>query len=305
LVQAVQGAESEVKAFTFVTGDERYDELPWVKQMLAKTRHPSVVCRLTAAEVPALAESVQRHQDEPFGGLPTLAYARLFEQARSEDVVVLLDGQGMDEQWAGYDYYQTALEGGAAGIVQGTKESSVKPECLLPEFRALAEPFTPPQPFPDGLRNMQYRDIRYTKIPRALRFNDRVSMRTSNELREPFLDHRLFELALRQRPQRKIVNGTRKWLLRQVARELLPDGVVEAPKRPLQTPQREWLRGSLKGWSSECLEEALACHGKDWFDPTATRKAWASYCSSEADNSFYVWQWISVGMMAQARGAAV
>ena len=71
-------------------------------------------------------------------------------------------------------------------------------ECLLPEFRALAEPFAPPHPFPDALRNRQYLDSRYTKIPKALRFNDRISMRSSIELREPFLDHRLFELALRQ-----------------------------------------------------------------------------------------------------------
>jgi asparagine synthase (glutamine-hydrolysing) len=34
-----------------------------------------------------------------------LAYAKLFEQARKDNVLVLLDGQGMDEQWNGYDYY--------------------------------------------------------------------------------------------------------------------------------------------------------------------------------------------------------
>ena len=33
------------------------------------------------------------------------AYSKIFKQARKDDVIVLLDGQGMDEQWAGYDYY--------------------------------------------------------------------------------------------------------------------------------------------------------------------------------------------------------
>ena len=46
LVQAVQGRDSEVKAFTFTTGDPEYDELPWVQQMLARTRHPLEVCPL-------------------------------------------------------------------------------------------------------------------------------------------------------------------------------------------------------------------------------------------------------------------
>jgi asparagine synthase (glutamine-hydrolysing) len=111
VVQAVQGADSDAHAFTFATGDPRYDELPWVERMLTRTRHPLSVCHLSAADVPALASSVADSQDEPFGGIPTLAYARLFERARAEGVIVLLDGQGMDEQWAGYEYYHTARGG--------------------------------------------------------------------------------------------------------------------------------------------------------------------------------------------------
>lgn len=297
LVQAVQGEESDVKAFTFVTNDPRYDELPWVQEMLDRTNHPSIVCTLLPSDVPALADSVQGHQDEPFGGLPTLAYARLFEQARSEGVIVLLDGNGMDEQWAGYDYYQASSNGSVAGLVQGTNEKPVRSECLMPEFAALAEPFSPSKPFLDTLRNLQYRDTRFTKIPRALRFNDRVSMRSSTELREPFLDHRLFELAIRQPAERKIVNGTRKWLLRQVTRQLLPNAVGEAPKRPLQTPQREWLRGPLREWAGACIEEALSAFGGTWLDKQAVGRAWEHYCKGAGDNSFYVWQWISLGIL--------
>jgi asparagine synthase (glutamine-hydrolysing) len=298
LVQAVEGAESDVKAFTFITGDPQYDELPWVRQMLSRTMHPSYICRIDPEDVPALAECVQAHEDEPFGGLPTLAYARLFEQARMDGVIVLLDGQGMDEQWAGYDYYLSALEGESAGVVQGTREKPVRPESLVEEFRSLAEPLELPRPFPDSLRNTQYRDARYTKIPRALRFNDRISMRSSTELREPFLDHRLFELALRQPPERKIAGETRKWLLREIARKLLPDGVVEAPKRALQTPQREWLRGPLRKWAGELIERSLAGYGRAWLDANAVRREWRKFLRGESDNSFYVWQWISLALLS-------
>src|SRR5262245_32009706 len=216
LIKAVQGESDETRAFTFTCGDSRYDELPWVRQMLARTRHPLTVGRITPEEVPSLAESVQAFEDEPFGGLPTLAYAKLFAEARQQGVIVLLDGQGMDEQWAGYDYYANALNGHSAGVVQGTKGFPVRPDCLTSEFRALSAPFDSPAPFSDRLRNLQYRDARLTKIPRALRFNDRISMRSSTELREPFLDHRLFELALRQPPERKIRDGVGKWMLRQM-----------------------------------------------------------------------------------------
>jgi asparagine synthase (glutamine-hydrolysing) len=298
LADAVQGRDSRIQVFTFVTGDPHYDELPWVLQMLAGTAHPLAVCTLQARDVPALAASVQSYQDEPFGGLPTLAYARVFEESQARGVVVLLDGQGMDEQWAGYDYYVSALHGQPPPTLQGAVRP-VRPECLAPEFLALAEPWTPPQPFPDGLRNAQYRDARYTKIPRALRFNDRISMRASTELREPFLDHRLFELALRQPPDRKI-NGARKWLLRRIAGRLVPQGIAEAPKRPLQTPQREWLRGPLREWAQDSIEQALALAGGSWLLPDRVRAAWRSYLDGMDDNSFYIWQWISLGMMRPA-----
>jgi asparagine synthase (glutamine-hydrolysing) len=304
LVQTVQGGEGDVKVFTFITGDPEYDELPWVKQMLAHTRHPLVVCSLRSEDVPELAYSVQYHQDEPFGGPPTLAYARVFEEARRQGVIVLLDGQGLDEQWAGYEYYRRFLFDGqlpaaesVVGPVQGSQNRPVRPDCLAVEFRSHARPLAEPAPFADRLRNRQYRDAHFTKIPRALRFNDRISMRSSTELREPFLDHRMFELALRQPPGRKIAGGVHKSSLRQMMKGLLPDNVARAPKRPLQTPQREWLRGALKDWAGDCINAALAAYGKTWLNPAAVQRSWKEYCAGMSDNSFYVWQWINLALM--------
>jgi asparagine synthase (glutamine-hydrolysing) len=303
LIQLLQGADSDVKAFTFVTGDDRYDESPWVRQMLAHTKHPSIECLLRPEDVPDLAQSVQAHQGEPFGGMPTLAYAKLFERARAEGVIVLLDGQGLDEQWAGYEYYKRVVTGETklkeVGTVQAAKGGATRPDCLTPAFCALAEPFSAPELFPDALRNLQYRDTRYTKIPRALRFNDRVSMRASTELREPFLDHRLFELALRQPPERKIKGDTQKYLLRKIVAKLLPASVAEAPKRPLQTPQREWLREELRDWADGHIETALSRFGGDWLDTEAVRLEWQDYQQGASDNSFYIWQWINLGLCCE------
>jgi asparagine synthase (glutamine-hydrolysing) len=264
--------------------------------MLARTNHELVVCTLRSDDVPTLAEDVQRHQDEPFAGIPTLAYAKVFEEARKRGIIVLLDGNGMDEQWAGYDYYKAAPSGHTAPTIQGTTSSPVRPDCLAPEFRKLAEPFDSPHPFKDGVRNLQYRDARFTKIPRAMRFNDRISMRSSTELREPFLDHRLFELAMRQPIDRKISNGTRKKMLRDIVRELLPSEVSEAPKRPMQTPQREWLRGPLRDWTEGMVNTALSGPFESWMQGREVKSELDAFMSGGSDNSFYVWQWISLGL---------
>jgi asparagine synthase (glutamine-hydrolysing) len=182
-------------------------------------------------------------------------------------------------------------------VVQGSVDRAIRPDCLTPDFRAMVPAFEMPRPFRDRLRNLQVRDASVTKIPRALRFNDRVSMRASTELREPFLDHRLFELALRQPDERKIHGSMSKWMLRQIAGDLLPQGVGDAPKRPVQTPQREWLRGPLAGWAEQHIEQALSVFGGTWFDSQEVRDAWQSFRSGAGDNSFYVWQWINTGLM--------
>ena len=303
LVHAVQGPESAISAFTFFCGDPAYDELPWVEEMLDATHHPLVRCQLHPHDVPRLAQAIAQHQHEPFGGLPTLAYSRLFEAARERGVIVLLDGQGMDEQWASYDYYRRALEapvGQPLPSVQGTHQSPVRPHCLAPELRSLAaEEAEPSFGTGDRLRDLQLRDLLTTKLPRALRFNDRVSMQASCELREPFLDHRLVELAIRQPTERKIArDGTSKAMLRKIASELLPSALVEAPKRPVQTPQREWLQGPLRGWAEAMIHRAQACF-PDWLDPKGVDHEWSRFVSGEVDNGFFAWQWISLGLTSE------
>jgi asparagine synthase (glutamine-hydrolysing) len=307
LIHAIQGTDSEVRVFTFATGDPAYDELPWVQQMLAKTRHPLTVGMISPSEVPELAQRITAAQDEPFGGLPTLAYANLFAEARRQGVTVLLDGQGMDEAWAGYDYYAAAMTDDNVShvpTVQGTRTSITRTDTLVADFRDLAPPkMEAPNVFPDALRRLQYRDARHTKIPRALRFNDRVSMAASTELREPFLDHRLFELALKQPPERKRDGDTGKRLLRKIAQRILPEQLRLAPKRPLQTPQREWLRDPLRDWASGWIDAALSSYGGVWLDADQVNKQWLEYQQGESDNSFFVWQWISLGLCSQLAGS--
>ena len=126
--------------------------------------------------------------------------------------------------------------------------------------------------------------------------------RSSTELREPFLDHRLFELAFSQPPERKIANGVNKWLLREITAGLLPQGISTAPKRPLQTPQREWLRGPLRQWANDQIEKALSGEMGSWLDRETVGQIWKDYCDGNSSNSFYVWQWISLGLQTVPSG---
>ena len=295
MVNRTHPGDGKIRAYTFTTGDPRYDETPWVEKMLESTAYPLTKVLLHPEDIPTLARELTEVQYEPYGGIPTLAYFNLFRQARRSGTLVLLDGQGMDEQWAGYDYYTS----GTGTLVQGVKSPPTRPEVLAPSFAEVAEKNDYPQPFDSPLQNLQYRDLFYTKIPRVLRFNDRASMAASVELREPFLDYRLVELAFAQPREYKIREGQEKWMLRQIAQKYLHREIATAPKRPLQTPQREWLGDELAGFVEEQIEKIAHSPMRGWFDMDTLQQEWRRYREGERDNAFFVWQWVSVGLMAQ------
>jgi len=282
-----------INAYTFYTDDARYDELPWVESLIALTQNPLQKVLVEAEVIPNLSRAISSFQDEPYGGIPTLAYAQIFKQAKQDGVTVLLDGQGMDEQWAGYDYYFKDT----SNLIQGLSASPYKTEVLNSDFFKLASRPIYPEPFANRLQNLQYRDLFYTKIPRALRFNDRVSMAYSTELREPFLDYRLVEFAFAQPEAYKVKNGTQKYLLRDLVSEYLTDTITYAPKRPLQTPQREWLGRELSSFVESHLEFIFYSKFKHWFNIENMQEAWELYKKGDQDSSFHIWQWVNLSLL--------
>ena len=288
-VNQMEGKEN-INAYTFYCGHKDYDELFWVKEMINATQNPLNKVLLTVDHFTKEIDFLTHIQDEPCGGIPTIAYSKIFKEARKDEVIVLLDGQGMDEQWAGYDYYLKKND----QLIQGMKGSPFKKNVLSKEFLSKAKKPTYPTPFEDELLNKQYRDLFYTKIPRALRFNDRVSMAYSTELREPFLDYRLVEYAFAQPYEYKINNGIQKYLLRELVSEYLDDSITNSPKRPLQTPQREWLGNELSDYVESKIDNLKDSDFSSWFDIDEMSNEWQKYKDGDNDSSFHIWQWISL-----------
>lgn len=74
---------------------------------------------------------------------------------------------------------------------------------------------------------------------------DRTTMASSVEGRVPFLDHRLVEAALAVSPEIRCFGGGQKALERAMAADLLPAGVLNAPKQGFASPVPAWFRGEL------------------------------------------------------------
>ena len=320
------GAGSDVLTFTASFDDPTYDEAEFADGVPREARWVRHYARLKPGDALGLAENAVWHQEAPFGGIATLAYHNLHGLARDAGVTVLLEGQGVDELLGGYRYFVPhrlldvleqegadalkpelrawgerramfrelrAVRTEGAPLVYQDGTSHLRPGCVAPDIRALAgDAPTFPRPYGDRLRNVLYRDLRHTKLPRVLRMNDRLSMAFGRELREPYLDHRLVELAFGLPGDLKINDGVAKRLLRHAARDRLPDGLRDAPKRAVVTPQREWLAETLAS-EVEAIIESPEFAQRGLFDPAEVRRTFRTFRETEGRNAFYVWQWVN------------
>jgi asparagine synthase (glutamine-hydrolysing) len=153
--------------------------------------------------------------------------------------------------------------------------------------------------FRDPTRSAAARDLLSTKIPRNLRFNDRMSMSRSRELRLPFLDHRIVEFGFSV-PVRHCFDGDiTKALFRKIAQRLIPSEVAYAKKREVQSPQREWLAECWRDMVFEILD-SKSFSERGWVDAKRARGIYENYLAGDRSNSFYVWQWVNLELWARA-----
>jgi asparagine synthase (glutamine-hydrolysing) len=75
---------------------------------------------------------------------------------------------------------------------------------------------------------------------------DRASMANGLEVRPPFLDHELLELAARIPSKWKVRKGETKWVLKQAAASRLPPQTVWRRKHGFEMPVDQWLREPLR-----------------------------------------------------------
>ncbi len=227
----------------------------------------------TPADLLGDLDALVRDQEEPFGGLSIYAQWRVMQAARAAGVTVLLDGQGADELFGGYDGiggWVTRSRGpraiGRAAVTGDGRDELARAigAELLPAAlrrrhrRGLCSPYvagavadaavgrpTPRGPGADGsspLRRELLRQSFHTSLPELLRYADRDSMAHSREARLPFLDRRIANFAFSLPPQFLHRGGVRKAILRDAVRGTVPDVVLDRrDKVGFEPPQATWM----------------------------------------------------------------
>jgi asparagine synthase (glutamine-hydrolysing) len=299
-----EGGGEPVRTFS-IGYDQEYktypSELPYARMVAQKVGAEHHELLLKESDLIDTLPLIIRHQDEPLADPVCLPVYFVSKLARDNGVKVCQVGEGSDELFSGYPYwnqsqrlqrfcnvvrfpgFMSSLGVGAANLLEGGPNSSYprrwrcemarrafsnrpvfwggaevmsdwqKQTILSPRLRKkfahlsswealrpIRQRFEENAWEPSPLNWMSYLDLNL-RLPELLLMRlDKMSMATSLEAREPFLDHKLVELVMSIPTAIKTQGGVLKYILKKAVRGVIPDEIIDRRKQGFGVPTLEW-----------------------------------------------------------------
>ena len=139
----------------------------------------------------------------------------------------------------------------------------------------------------DDVTRMQYLDINRWMVGDILLKADRMSMAHSLELRVPFLDKKVFEVASRIPVKHRVAAGTTKYAMRLAAERHVPESAATKPKLGFPVPIRVWLREDA--YYNQVKEAFLSPAARRYFHTDELMRLLDQHKAGKKDNSRKIW----------------
>ncbi|HTY10381.1 MAG TPA: asparagine synthase (glutamine-hydrolyzing) [Bacteroidota bacterium] len=145
----------------------------------------------------------------------------------------------------------------------------------------------------DDINKMLYLELRTFLPDHNLNYFDKMGMASSVEIRVPFLDMELIDLAGKMPPHLKMGGNVTKYLLRKVGERYLPKEVVYRPKTGFGAPVRQWIKSSMKPMIAERLSGA-SLDRSGIFDSKNVQHLIRLNLEGKVDAAYTIWALLSI-----------
>jgi asparagine synthase (glutamine-hydrolysing) len=268
-----------------------------------------------------------RAHEEPIPDTSPYAQFKVMESAKGK-VVVTLDGQGADEELAGYHYFfgfffkdllrqkrfGTLIREMSQYLINHRSCFGIKsffyfmlPVKLRIKARIKNTGYLNSEFIRDFANNNSIAGNIYGsnslstamidhfefKLEHLLKWEDRNSMWFSLEARVPFLDYRLVEKTLASNSELFIKNGMTKHILRESMKGILPEKIrMRKDKIGFETPEAEWFRSSA--WQKIIMDilKSESFRDRKLIDPLKAMNQYRKHLSGSVNVSKEIWKWI-------------
>lgn len=252
-----------------------------------KTQHQKYLIE-NAQVLPRLQDAVDQ-MSEPMFGQDAVAFYLLSEQV-SQDVKVVMSGQGADEVFAGYFWYPQMVESFAKRQAGDQPVDHFAPFYFDRSHEEWLEMVNPQYHIEDvtriAINDLLQETDADSFIDQILRLDtttlivddpvkrvDNMTMAWGLEARVPFLDHTLVELAMAAPESLKLQDF--KYILKEIARGIVPDEVIDRPKGYFPMPALKFVRGAFYDYMQVILTSPAA-KARGIFNPEYIEKLLAN-----------------------------
>ena len=266
---------------------------------------------------------------EPIPTTSPYAQFKVMELAKM-NVVVTMDGQGADEELAGYHYfygfyfkdlfknlnwirlfieliYYLKIHHSLYGLKTfvyfmlptflKTKARVSEKGFLQPEFVAAYSKSNTitDELYNSGSLNKSLFDHFEYKLEHLLKWEDRNSMWFSLESRVPFLDYRLVEKTLASTSNIKIKDGFTKHILREAMRGILPENIrMRKDKIGFNTPEDEWFREEKFQHFIFNILNSESFRRRNIIDTDKAISLYKKHLNKKIEISKEIWKWVNL-----------
>lgn len=324
----------EINTFSAIYGvDEPTDESKYIKEYSAiiKNMHYTVPTGDTFYK--DFEEFIEAH-NEPCPDIGPYAQYKVMELATNH-VKVTLDGQGADEQLAGYhnffsiyylelikkiklykliiENYQYFKKHKSIKVIkyllyyilpikfQNKVSKSIYPSINKSFLKSNNDNYVVNKMLykPKDLNDSLLNHFEY-KLEHLLRWGDLNAMRFSIESRVPFLDYRLVEATLSSPSSQKISKGETKHILREALKDILPERITNRKdKKGFSNPRDKWFKSDKFKTYIFDLINSKNFKERGIFDSQVANKQYKKHLKGEIDASKEIWKWINVEIWFQ------